>query len=117
MQTAAGKAYYTVETAKVGDETVRRYSMIVPGGHFSGYVAVQVADAPRADVLRRSHQEHAGHRRRSARKCRSRNSSALLPFKVSELSGFKKVRTLAPGAAVLLGDATGRRPTSKPRRS
>jgi hypothetical protein len=29
---------------------------------------------------------------------------ALMPFKISELSGFKNVRTLAPGAALILAD-------------
>src|SRR5664279_5374205 len=42
IETAAGLAYYTAETARNGALTVRRYSMIVPGGTFSGYVAVQV---------------------------------------------------------------------------
>ena len=44
IETAAGLAYYTVETAKDGADKVRRYSMILPGGTFSGYVAVQVPE-------------------------------------------------------------------------
>ena len=40
----AGLAYYTAENAKDGATTVRRYSMILPGGTFSGYVAVQVPE-------------------------------------------------------------------------
>src|SRR5439155_4651020 len=44
IETSAGLAYYTVENAKDGATTVRRYSMILPGGTFSGYVAVQIPE-------------------------------------------------------------------------
>ena len=44
IETAAGLAYYTVENAKDGATSVRRYSMILPGPTFSGYVAVQVPE-------------------------------------------------------------------------
>src|SRR6266851_665269 len=44
IETAAGLAYYTAENAKDGATNVRRYSMILPGGTFSGYVAVQVPE-------------------------------------------------------------------------
>src|ERR1700680_3398979 len=43
-RTAAGMAYYTTETAKNGTSIVHRYSMILPGGTFAGYVAVQVPE-------------------------------------------------------------------------
>src|SRR5262245_6921066 len=42
LETSAGLGYYTVEDAKdPAAGQVRRYSMIVPGIAFSGYVAVQ----------------------------------------------------------------------------
>src|SRR3954462_9808111 len=44
IETAAGLGYYTVENAKNGATNVRRYSMILPGPTFSGYVAVQVPE-------------------------------------------------------------------------
>ena len=44
IETSAGIAYYTAENAKNGATNVRRYSMILPGGTFSGYVAVQVPE-------------------------------------------------------------------------
>ena len=44
IETAAGKAYFTVETGKDGANTVRRYSMMLSGGTFTGYVAVQVPE-------------------------------------------------------------------------
>ena len=37
IETAAGVAYYTAENTKDGANNVRRYSMILPGGTFSGY--------------------------------------------------------------------------------
>src|SRR5882724_11014373 len=46
IETSAGLAYYTAESAKDGTGNVRRYSMILPGGTFSGYVAVQVPRMP-----------------------------------------------------------------------
>src|SRR3984893_18127544 len=36
IETAAGLAYYTAESAKDGATNVRRYSMILPGGRFHG---------------------------------------------------------------------------------
>jgi len=36
IETPAGLAYYTVESAKDGTTNVRRYSMILPGPTFSG---------------------------------------------------------------------------------
>src|SRR3954454_12712712 len=48
LQTAAGEGYYTAETAKDGTETVRRFSMIISGGSFSGYVAAQVPESAAA---------------------------------------------------------------------
>src|SRR5580704_12522925 len=46
LETAgAGTAYYTVETAKDGANTVKRYSMMLSGGTFSGYVAVQIPES------------------------------------------------------------------------
>ena len=44
VETAAGTAYYTTDTAKNGSNTVRQYSMILQGGTFSGYVVVQVPE-------------------------------------------------------------------------
>ena len=44
LETSAGLAYYTAETGQEGGATVRRYSMIVPGSGFAGYVAVQVPE-------------------------------------------------------------------------
>src|SRR5258708_22093478 len=44
IETSAGLAYYTAENARDGAANVRRYSMIMSGGTFSGYVAVQVPE-------------------------------------------------------------------------
>src|ERR1041384_5626102 len=45
LQTGAGEGFYTAETGKEGTETVRRFSMIISGGAFSGYVAAQVPES------------------------------------------------------------------------
>ena len=53
IETSAGIAYYTAENAKDGATNVRRYSMILPGGAFSGYIAVQVPENAEQDLHRR----------------------------------------------------------------
>jgi len=44
IETGAGLGYYTVETARDGATNVKRYSMILPGIAFTGYIAVQVPE-------------------------------------------------------------------------
>jgi hypothetical protein len=104
LETAAGKAYYTVETAKDGTEAVRRYSLIVAGGQFSGYVAVQVSEANSKTVS-----DDAVRQMFATVTVRKdvpvEEQLALMPFKIGQLSDFKTVRMLAP-AAMLLADAT-----------
>ncbi|MGZ5876402.1 MAG: hypothetical protein ACXWKP_30420 [Bradyrhizobium sp.] len=103
IETAAGMAYYTVETASNGTNIVRRYSMILPGGTFSGYVAVQVPENARKiytdDAVRQMFASAV-----IRKEVPVEEQLGLMPFKVSELSDFKNVRTLTPGAAVLLAD-------------
>ncbi len=103
IETGAGLGYYTVENAKDGAANVRRYSMIVPGIAFSGYVAVQVPESAwkiySDDAVRQMFASAVVRKEVPADE-----QLALLSFKVSELSDFKNVRTLAPGAAVILAD-------------
>ena len=104
METAAGKAYYTAESAKDGADAVRRYSMIVSGDKFSGYVAVQVSEASSKTVS-----DDAVRQMFATVTVRKDvpidEQLALMPFKIGQLSDFKTVRMLAPGAAILLADA------------
>ncbi|MGQ0681247.1 hypothetical protein [Bradyrhizobium sp.] len=103
IETAAGLGYYTVETAKDGAINVRRYSMMVPGIGFSGYVAVQVPE----NVWKIYSDDAVRQMFASAvvrKEVPADEQLALLSFKVSERSEFKNVRTLAPGAAIVLAD-------------
>jgi hypothetical protein len=103
IQTAAGVAYYTAENAKDGATVVRRYSMILPGGTFSGYVAVQIPE----NAVKIYTDEAIRQMFASAvirKEVPLEEQLGLLPFKIGELSDFKNVRTLAPGAAVVLAD-------------
>jgi hypothetical protein len=109
IETTAGTAYYTAENGKNGADNVRRYSMILPGGTFSGYIAVQVPeDASKIytdEAVRRMFASAA-----IRKEVPVAEQLGLMPFKISELSDFKNVRTLAPGAAIILADgdeATG----------
>jgi len=109
IETGAGMAYYTVETAKEGAIAVKRYSMMLSGGTFSGYVAVQIPESST-----KIYSEDAVRQMFASAVVRKdvpvEEQLSLLPFKVTELGTFKNVRTLAPGAAVVLADgdeATG----------
>jgi hypothetical protein len=103
IETPAGTAYYTVETAKDGTATVRRYSMIVSGGTFSGYVAVQVPENATKiysdDAVRQMFASAV-----IRKEVPVEEQLGLMPFNLTELSKFKNVRTLAPGAALVLAD-------------
>lgn len=105
LETAAGKAYYTIENATDGTSTVRRYSMILPGGTFSGYVAVQVPEN-----ASRIYTDDAVRQMFASAVVRKEvpvdEQLGMMPFKIGELSAFKNVRTLAPGAAIILADNT-----------
>lgn len=104
LETSAGLGYYTVEDANdPASGQVRRYSMIVPGIAFSGYVAVQVPENASKiytdDAVRQMFATTA-----VRKEVPVDEQLGLLPFKVKELSEFKNVRTLAPGAAVIVAD-------------
>ena len=103
IETKAGLGYYTIETAKEGATTVKRYSMIVPGIAFSGYVAVQIPESAwkiyNDNVIRKMFASAVVRKEVPAAE-----QLGLLSFKVNELGDFKNIRTLAPGAAVILAD-------------
>jgi hypothetical protein len=103
IESPAGLAYYTAENAKDGTTNVRRYSMILPGGFFSGYVAVQVPENASKiytdDAVRQMFASAT-----IRKEVPVEEQLGLMPFKVTELGNFKNVRTLAPGAAVVLAD-------------
>jgi hypothetical protein len=110
IETPAGLGYYTVEDARDAQSgNVRRYSMIVPGIAFSGYIAVQVPENATKiytdDAVRQMFASTV-----VRKEVPVDEQLGLLPFKISELSEFKNVRTLAPGQAIVVADgdeATG----------
>ncbi|MGA9088803.1 MAG: hypothetical protein WB420_06840 [Bradyrhizobium sp.] len=107
IETAAGTGYYTVENAKEnaknGTGIVRRYSMILPGGTFSGYIAVQIPENAGKiytdDAVRQMFASAV-----TREEVPVEEQMALMPFKLGELGDFKHVRTLAPSAGILLAD-------------
>jgi hypothetical protein len=103
IETSAGLAYYTIEKAKEGAGNVRRYSMILPGGSFSGYVAVQVPENAGKiytdDAIRQMFASAA-----IRKEVPVDEQLSLLPFKLTELGDFKNLRTLPPGGAIILAD-------------
>jgi len=112
IETGAGTAYYTIETAKDGTETVKRYSMMLSGGTFSGYVAVQIPENATKiysdDAVRQMFASVT-----TRKDVPVEEQLSMMPFNVTELGNFKNVRALAPGAALVLADgdeATGFEP-------
>jgi hypothetical protein len=103
IETGAGTAYYTVETGKDAAGPVRRYSMMLSGGTFTGYVAVQVPEKASKiysdDAVRQMFASAA-----VRPEVPVEEQLGLMPFKVTELANFKNIRTLAPGAALVLAD-------------
>ncbi len=103
IETAAGTAYYTTETAMNGTVSVRRYSMIIPGGTFSGYVAVEVPENAGKiytdDAVRQMFASAV-----IRKQVPVEETLAQLPFKISDLADFKDVRLLPVGSAVILAD-------------
>jgi hypothetical protein len=103
LETASGKAYYTIENARDGATAVRRYSMILSGGAFTGYVAAQIPENAvkiyTDDAVRQMFASAV-----TRKEVPVEEQLALLPFKLTDLGAFKSVRTLAPGAAILLSD-------------
>jgi hypothetical protein len=77
--------------------------MILPGPTFSGYVAVQVPEN-----ASKIYTDDAVRQMFATAVIRGEvpldEQLGLMPFKVAELSNFKNVRTLAPGAALILAD-------------
>ncbi len=107
IETGAGLAYYTVESAKEnakeGAANVRRYSMILPGPTFSGYVAVQVPEN-----VSKIYTDDAVRQMFATAVIRNEvpvdEQLSLMPFNMGELGNFKNIRTLAPGAALIIAD-------------
>jgi len=103
LETSAGLAYFTTESGKAGDTPVKRYSMIVPGTGFSGYVAVQIPENASKiytdEAVRQMFATAAIRKDVSAEE-----QIGLLPFKVTDLAGFKDIRTLVPGSSIILAD-------------
>jgi hypothetical protein len=103
IETSAGTAYYTTEDAKDGATNVRRYSMIMSGGTFSGYVAVQVPENASKiytdDAVRKMFASAV-----IRKEVPIDEQLAQMPFKLTELGNFKNTRTLAAGAAIILAD-------------
>src|SRR3954469_20335185 len=104
IETAAGLGYYTVESAKdAASGNVRRYSMIVPGIAFSGYIAVQVPENASKiytdDAVRQMFASAV-----VRKEVPVDEQLGLMPFQLSDRGSFKTIRTLAPGAALILAD-------------
>jgi len=103
IETLAGLAYYTTETAKNGATTVKRYSMIVPGNGFSGYLAVQVPEnAAKIYTDEAVRQMFATVVTR--KEVPVDEQLEQMPFKLTDLADFKNVRMLAPRSSIILAD-------------
>jgi len=105
FDTAAGKSYLNHETATDAGGKVDRFALLVAGTELSGYVVIQVPEKAAA------YSEAAVRKMLATTTMRADvpvdELLAVLPFKVSNLADFKKVRIIPPGAAVTLSDSNG----------
>ena len=103
LETGAGTAYYTAETAKNGSGVFRHYSMVLSGGAFSGYIDVQVPENATKiftdDAVRKMLASAV-----VRKEVPVDEQLALMPFKVGNLGDFKNVRALGATGALLLAD-------------
>jgi hypothetical protein len=103
LETGAGTAYYTAETVKNGSGVFRRYSMILSGSTFSGYVDVQVPENATKiytdDAVRQMFASAV-----IRKEVPVAEQLALVPFQVGNLGDFKNVRALGATGALLLAD-------------
>jgi len=103
FETAAGKAYLTRAGGPNSGPKNNRVAILVSDGKVAGFVAVDVPEA-----AAKQHSDQAIRQMLASTTFRTEippeEQLAMLPFKVEELAGFKKVRTLVPGQAVLLYD-------------
>ena len=102
---SGNKAYITRETAVDDGANVRRFSLLISGSAFSGYVAAQVPDNANS-----AYSDEAVRKMLASTTLRNevppQEQLDRLPFKLTELGSFKTMRTLPMGATVLLTDAT-----------
>jgi ABC-type sugar transport system substrate-binding protein len=102
--TAAGKAYLSRAGGPNSGPDSSRVAIIVSDGKISGYVAVDIpkeaAKAYPDPVIRKMLASTTFRAEVPAEE-----QLDLMPFKVSDMSDFKTVRTLVPGAAVMLTDS------------
>ena len=100
----ADRGYIIVETAKDGADNVRRYSMVVAGRHVFGIRRGAGARECREDLFRPGRTKDVRNGS-PAQGSTGRGAARPVALQVDRMGSFKMVRTLAPGAAILLSDA------------
>jgi hypothetical protein len=101
LETATGKAYLSRAGGPNSGPKNNRTAIMVTDGNITAYVAVDVPEA-----AAKTYSPQAIRQMLASTTLRpevpAEEQLSLMPFKVSELSGFTKVRTLVPGLAVML---------------
>src|SRR4029078_570795 len=101
------KSYLNHETATDNGARFERYALVVAGTDLSGYVVIQVPQKAAAAT----YSDEAIRKMLAPTAMRAdvpvEETLSTLPFKVSNLADFKKVRVVPPGAAVTLSDGDG----------
>ena len=101
LETASGKAYLSRAGGPNSGPKNNRIAIMVTDGKMTAYVAVDVPEA-----AAKTYSDQAIRQMLASTTLRTEvpgaEQLALMPFTVSELSGFTNVRTLVPGLAVML---------------
>jgi hypothetical protein len=105
FSTAAGKGYLSREAADAQGSPATRWALIAPAGSVTVYALLEVPKAAAA-----AYPDATVRRMLATIAVRADVPAAeqidQLPFKMTELAGFKTVRTLIPRSAILLTDGT-----------
>lgn len=103
FQTTAGRAYLSRAGGPNSGPKNNRVAILVSDGKIAGYIAVDIPEA-----AAKQYPDQAIRQMLASTTIRSEipvdEQLAMLPFRVTELSGFKTVKTIVPGQAVMLID-------------
>ena len=113
IETAAGIGYYLIDNAGSGTDNIKRYMLFVAGEGFSGYVAMQVPE--NAALI---YNDEAVKQMLASVTLRKEvpveEQLSLLPFRVTELAGFKTVRAMVNGTVMLTDSQAGENTENAP---
>ncbi|MCL2716996.1 MAG: hypothetical protein FWD68_21225 [Alphaproteobacteria bacterium] len=113
LETAAGTGYFLIDNGGSGSDNIKRYMLFVAGEGFSGYVAVQVPENA-AKIYTDEAVKQMLASVATRKEVPVEEQLALLPFRVTELAGFRTVRAMMNGTLMLTDSKAGENTENAP---